>query len=129
MLLLLDAAPGSTRMRLNHLHLHVQDVNRSRAFYEHYFGMKQNAMQGDILFMRDEGGMDLALASASEPAEMPDWFHFGFRLVSAKAVEEMHEKMMRGRLPSVGEIERELGYVTFRCTDPDGYSIEVYWED
>jgi hypothetical protein len=25
-------------------------------------------------------------------------------------------------------IEEYPGYTTFRCADPDGYGIEVYWE-
>jgi hypothetical protein len=28
----------------------------------------------------------------------------------------------------VQDIEENPGYITFRCTDPDGYGIEVYWE-
>jgi catechol 2,3-dioxygenase-like lactoylglutathione lyase family enzyme len=111
-------------MQLNHLHLHVADVDRAAAFYGRWFGLAPHVTHGDVLFLRDDAGLDLALAPGP-PDLMPPWFHFGFRLDGAQAV--------HGRLAAGGEairaaISEEPDFVWFRCSDPDGHLIEVYWE-
>lgn len=115
-------------MRLNHLHLHVTDLERSRRFYEDHFGFAEHCTHGDILFLRDEAGLDLALAPATEAGEFPSWFHYGFRLESAEAVRELRERLRADSTPMVGEWIDESDFCCFRCQDPDGYLIEVYWE-
>jgi catechol 2,3-dioxygenase-like lactoylglutathione lyase family enzyme len=114
--------------RINHLHLHVRSVERSRAFYEKYFGLRDHVMHGDILFMRDaDDGLDLALAPASTLDPFPEWFHFGFRLEAADAVAAMHARL-RADAVETTELQRFDDFVVFRCHDPDGYQLEVYWE-
>jgi catechol 2,3-dioxygenase-like lactoylglutathione lyase family enzyme len=115
------------KMDLNHLHLHVRNVDRSKRFYESYFGFRERVRHGNILFLRNASGFDLALVPDRTPLSFPEWFHFGFRLGSARAV-----RMLHGNISSKGgqvqDIEEYPGYMTFRCADPDGYGIEVYWE-
>jgi len=84
-------------MRLNHLHLHVADVNRAAAFYQKYFAMKPHVWHGPILFMRDEGAMDLALAPGETIEPMPAWFHFGFRQPASDDVAALHRRMTPGK--------------------------------
>ena len=116
-------------MRINHLHLHVRDVARSRAFYEQHFGMRLKfEIKKDFIFLTDDGGMDFALSVEEEAPKAPDWFHFGFRLESADAVEKMYD-----RLKEAGaQVSSKLGVygtrVTFSVEDPDGYGVEVYFE-
>ena len=114
-------------MDLNHLHLHVRKVDRSKGFYESYFGFRERVRHGDILFLRNTSGFDLALVPDRTPLSFPEWFHFGFRLGSARAVHTLHG-YMSSKGVQVQDIEEYPGYKTFRCTDPDGYGIEVYWE-
>jgi catechol 2,3-dioxygenase-like lactoylglutathione lyase family enzyme len=114
--------------RLNHLHLHVRSIDRAREFYARYFGMRDHVWHDDILFMRDaDDGLDLALAPTSTFDVFPDWFHFGFRLHRAVDVAALH-----ARLTADGIVTSELtqlpDFVVFRCRDPDGYQVEVYWE-
>ena len=115
------------KMDLNHLHLHVRNVHRSKSFYEFHFGFRERVRHSNILFLRNTSGFDLALVPDRTPLLFPEWFHFGFRLPTARAVHTLH-----GRMSSKGvhvqDIEEYPGYVTFRCADPDGYGIEVYWE-
>lgn len=122
---------GCTFMDLNHLHLHVADVDRARAFYETYFRFRFHVMHGSILFLRNAEGFDLALAPAgSEEIEpFPVWFHFGFRLASAALVRAAFRKMRAGgvRIRDDG-LTDDRDLVSFRCYDPDGHGIEVYWE-
>src|SRR5215813_6095427 len=114
--------------RINHLHLHVRSIDRARDFYARYFGLRDHVWHDDILFMRDaDDGLDLALAPATALDAFPDWFHFGFRFERPDAV-----AALRARLTSDGVETTELtelpDFVVFRCRDPDGYQLEVYWE-
>jgi catechol 2,3-dioxygenase-like lactoylglutathione lyase family enzyme len=117
----------SEKMDLNHLHLHVGNVDRSKRFYESYFGFRERVRHGNILFLRNTSGFDLALVPDRTPLSFPEWFHFGFRLGSARAVHSLHGHMSSTGV-QVQDIEEYPGYMTFRCTDPDGYAIEVYCE-
>jgi catechol-2,3-dioxygenase len=115
-------------VNLNHLHLKVGSVERSRSFYEKYFGLAEFVRHGDILFMRDGAGMDLALAPMTEAVTPPSWLHFGFRLDTADEVERLHATLLSANVPMRQPISRYDDLVSFRCLDPDGYDIEVYWE-
>lgn len=115
-------------MNLNHLHLKVRSVDRARAFYARFFGLTDHVWHGEMLFMRDDAGMDLALAPAVDAAPLPEWFHFGFRLESAEAVERLHGALAEGGATITQPLTAEPDFVFFRCADPDGHPIEVYWE-
>lgn len=116
------------QVRLNHLHLHVADVGKARAFYERWFGFEQHTMHGPVLFLRDEGGLDLALAPAAEAEPMPPWFHFGFRLDSVEDVQTLHAEMSDSGVDIQQPFENWGDFAVFRCLDEDDYVIEVYWE-
>lgn len=111
---------------LNHLHLHVRSVDRAKAFYEGYFGLREHVRHGDVVFLRDDGGMDLALAPSDQPDVMPPWFHFGFRLETADAVRALHARLPPDAIAEA--LSEKLDFAVFRCRDPDGHLIEVYWE-
>ncbi len=115
-------------MNLNHLHLKVASVERSQNFYERFFEMRQSVRHGDIVFKRDDADMDLALASAAQGVSPPPWFHFGFRLPTPGEVERLHAELVAADIPMRQPLGREEDLVWFRCLDPDGYEIEVYWE-
>jgi catechol-2,3-dioxygenase len=115
-------------MHINHIHLKVASVERSRGFYEQFFGLRASATHGDILFMRDAAGMDLALAPSAAPEPLPDWFHFGFRLEDADAVVRLYRALADAGVPMKQPLEQHDDFTAFRCRDPDGYGIEVYWE-
>lgn len=115
------------KMDLNHLHLHVRNVDRAQRFYESYFRFRERVHRGNILFLRNASGFDLALAPDRMPCSFPEWFHFGFRLGSAHAVRKLHSRM-RSEGVKIHDMEEYADYVTFRCMDYDGYGIEVYWE-
>jgi catechol-2,3-dioxygenase len=113
---------------LNHLHLHVRDVLRSRRFYEQYFDFAPHVQHGEIAFLRNERHFDLALAPDGAPAGFPGWFHFGFRLPGPDAVRALYARMQADRVTIVKPLYEDDDLVSFRCADPDGYGIEVYWE-
>jgi catechol 2,3-dioxygenase-like lactoylglutathione lyase family enzyme len=116
-------------MRLAHLGLLVRDEQRSRRFYERWFGFDAGpSWRADdgTPFVRDADGFDLALHTG-EPGALPAFLHFGFRLPDADAVRDL-----LGRLSDAGVVvvERhdEPAYVSLKCLDPDGYAVEAYWE-
>jgi catechol-2,3-dioxygenase len=115
-------------MDLNHLHLHVHQLSLAQRFYERYFDFEEIARHGEILFLRNNEGFDLTLIEEEDPDLFPEWFHFGFRLEGPEDVTEMYRRMRRGKITIVDELTEDEDYVNFRCADPDGNSIEVYWE-
>jgi catechol 2,3-dioxygenase-like lactoylglutathione lyase family enzyme len=81
-----------------------------------------------LTFLTDGGGFDLALMEDATPIAMPPWFHFGFRLDSAHEVTELHHRMARSGVRIAKPLYEDATLVSFRCADPDGYAIEIYWE-
>ena len=115
-------------MNINHLHLKVASVDRAQQFYARFFGLRASVWHGEMLFMRDEAGMDLALAPAKDATPLPDWFHFGFRLESAEAVAKLHSEMSAAGVALRVPLTTDDELTFFRCRDPDGHDIEIYWE-
>jgi catechol 2,3-dioxygenase-like lactoylglutathione lyase family enzyme len=116
-------------MDLNHLHLAVDDLERAKAFYRDYFGFRATAVHGKIQFMENDEGFHLALDPAYKAEPLPRWFHFGARLSTVAAVEALHARLAAGTKAVTRPLERYAGHVFFHCADPDGYKIEVYWEE
>ena len=111
---------------VSHLHLTVTDVDRSAAFYERHLGLQRQWREGDMVFLRC-GAFDLALAQGRPSPDRR--FHFGFRLGSKEEVERWRSKLAgAGIAPSFGPRDYG-GYLTFTVEDPDGYGIEIYFED
>jgi catechol 2,3-dioxygenase-like lactoylglutathione lyase family enzyme len=115
-------------MDLNHLHLHVRDLDRSHAFYETWFGFRERVRHGEIVFLSNDDRFDLALSPSPRVEPFPEWFHFGFRLASGDAVREIHRRMTAANVAIAKPLYQDDEMVSFRCLDPDGYGIEVYWE-
>ncbi len=113
---------------LNHIHLHVASVARAAAFYEKYFGMRELAWHGDMVFMRDAAGMDLALAPTAAVEPFPGWFHIGFRLDNRAAVEALYARLRGDAIEIREPFTAEGEFVYFRCADPDGTQLEIYYE-
>ena len=79
--------------------------------------------------MSDELGFDLALMSDGTPQKMPAWFHFGCKLPSADAVVSLHDEMVNSGVSIARPLQRDEVFASFRAFDPDGYTIEFYWEE
>lgn len=115
-------------MSLQHLHLHVRDRTIAERFYAAWFGMELQRRGTEITFMTDDRQFLLALMHDDAPAPMPPWFHFGFRLPSAKDALALNERMVSEGVVIRKPLYQDDTLVSFRCADPDGYLIEVYWE-
>jgi catechol 2,3-dioxygenase-like lactoylglutathione lyase family enzyme len=117
-------------MRLTHLGLPVRDYERSVAFYSTYFGFDPataRRFSDGTVIVRNEEGFDLALHPGQPPDPMPEFLHFGFGL---SGPERVREALARIEADGVPVVERwdEGDHVSFKCVDPDGWRVEVYWD-
>jgi catechol 2,3-dioxygenase-like lactoylglutathione lyase family enzyme len=74
---------------VRHLALPVTDQERSRRFYESYFGFDARPPRiydGDVLMLYNADGFSLALGQAEGPIHVPSFLHFGLRAGSPDEV-------------------------------------------
>lgn len=114
-------------MDLNHLHLHVHDTERSRRFYEAWFGFREHARHDDLLFVRNGDGSRAHAGSSPRGASRVVPFRPtagiggggpGAPRPHASGRRSAAEAAPRG--PGPGELPQR--------GDLDGYEVEVYWE-
>jgi catechol 2,3-dioxygenase-like lactoylglutathione lyase family enzyme len=75
---------------------------------------------------RNADGFDLALHPVEHIKPSPAFLHAGF-----KAAEPAEVRALMDRMEADGTtiVERdEAAHTAFKCFDPDGHQIEVYWE-
>jgi catechol 2,3-dioxygenase-like lactoylglutathione lyase family enzyme len=116
---------------MTHLALAVRNEERSRRFYETYFGfdaIPAERMSDGVLMLHDADGFSLALKETDDPISMPSFFHFAFGGASSPdEVRAFRDRLRRDRV-AIAEEWDEPGYVSVKCRDPDGYVVEVAWE-
>jgi catechol 2,3-dioxygenase-like lactoylglutathione lyase family enzyme len=117
-------------VHLRHLGLPVRDCERSLRFYATYFefdpATAQSYPDGTVI-VRNADRFDLALHPATEAAASSSFLHFGFAMADAEAVRALRTRLERDGVPVV-ERDDEPELVSFKCLDPDGWRVEVYWE-
>jgi len=115
---------------MRHLALAVSDRERSRRFYETYFGFGARPAReydGGVLMLYNADGFSLALGPTDETIRLPRFLHFGIGLPSPQAVRAFRERLASDGVP-IAEWWDEPDYVSVKCLDPDGYVVEAGWE-
>jgi catechol 2,3-dioxygenase-like lactoylglutathione lyase family enzyme len=115
---------------MDHLAIPVTDQERSRRFYETYFGFGAHPARrydDDVRMLYNADGFSLALGPSAEPVPPPAWMHFGVRQESREAVLALRERLVADGVP-LEEEHDEPDYVSVKCRDPDGYIVEASWE-
>jgi|SRR4029453_4102924 catechol-2,3-dioxygenase len=115
-------------MDITHLHLHVRDRRKASEFYRHWFGLTVLREDDAITFLTGSDDFLLALMQDAAPGPMPPWFHFGVRLPSQDTLRDLHARMQREHVQLAKPLYEDSTFMSFRCVDPDGYAVEVYWE-
>ena len=119
------------RPRLRHLALAVRDQERSREFYERYFGFDgasaQHYPDGVLILRHADDQFSLALGEIPDEIALPAFLHFGFQLASPGEVRALRDRLRADGVDLVEVCEEEL-YVSCKCLDPDGYVVEAAWE-
>jgi catechol 2,3-dioxygenase-like lactoylglutathione lyase family enzyme len=115
-------------LRLAHLNLTVSDVDRSDEFYRRWFAFDRVLAEYDdgTRFVSDASGFELGLHRGGPAASSVDW-HFGFLASDQATVRELRTAMTAAGVVVI-DPEDSRGYVGFKCADPDGYVVEVYFE-
>ncbi len=115
---------------MRHLALAVTDQDRSRRFYETYFGfdaLPARPYDGGVLMLYNADGFSLALGPAEAAVELPPFLHFGVHMPTPDSVRRFRDRLAADRVPIVEEWD-EQDYVSVKCRDPDGYVVEAAWE-
>jgi catechol-2,3-dioxygenase len=113
-------------VKLNHLDLQVQNVSRSAAFFERYFGLcvRSNPGSPALVILTDESGFVLVLQRAKSDERYPEGFHLGFLLEEVAAVHAMHARACADGTPVSDVIVNGRGTMIY-LTAPEGYHVEV----
>lgn len=117
-------------MHFNHLGLPVRDERRSLQFYSAYFGFDPASAQkypDGTVIIRNADGFDLALHQVADFESLPEFLHAGFKAAAPADVRTLLERMEASGIPIIDR-DDEAAYKAFKCLDPDGHRIEVYWE-
>lgn len=117
-------------MHFNHLGLPVRDYRRSLEFYTAYFGFDPATAQAypdGTVIVRNADGFDLALHPVGHVDELPTFLHAGFRAAEPDEVRALLSRLDDDGI-TVIERDDEDDYTSFKCLDPDGHRVEVYWE-
>jgi len=116
---------------LTHIALPVKDVKRSSAFYKKVFGAKEMYRYPDFVQVQTPGNKDIIVfVKKKRTSGKPDPdFHFGFRLPKPSAMKDIIRviKKAGGKIKETGEFIPGEPYVFFY--DPDGYEIEIWFEN
>ena len=114
---------------LTHISLSVEDPERSLAFYEKLLGVREYHRDADSIQVLGPGEKDVIVFERRPLAGRPGGIdHFGFRLTdpadiddAVRTAEEAGAVILRR-----GEFAPGSPYVYLE--DPDGYTIEIWYE-
>ena len=115
---------------LSHIALAVKDAERSFKFYERVVGAVAVYRKPNVIQAQTPGSFDVLVFQTGEPkiGEQGGIAHFGFRLVDPYditcAIDEI--KAAGGAIIETGEFCPGEPFVFFK--DPDGYSVEMWFE-
>src|ERR1700687_5838421 len=106
-------------MPLKHLALLVRDIKTARRFYEKYLGFADSeaVWHGDVLFIRDGDGFDLALMKGDHPPTPGPFHPFASLLSDQPAVRDLQKRLEADGVPIL-EVVEEPDLVSFKCADP-----------
>ena len=115
---------------MDHLAIPVADVDRSRRFYETYWGFgakRARRYEDGVLMLYDARGFALALGPAHGDPPAHPWLHFGLGRPDRESVLALRDRLVADGVEIVEEWD-EPDYVSVKCRDPDGYIVEASWE-
>jgi catechol 2,3-dioxygenase-like lactoylglutathione lyase family enzyme len=115
---------------LTHVAVAVRDLDRTEAFYNAILGAVVVYRDGGFLQMQTPGSRDVLVfeKNAVAAGKAGGVLHFGFRLTKARDIEAARAavKDAGGTITETGEFVPGEPYLF--ATDPDGYTIEIWYE-
>ncbi len=114
-------------MEIGHLHILVEDVDKSKAFYLENFALTQVAEADFGVILHDDSGIDFVIGPADESETQGQRMHFGFRQESKAAVKEKFEELSaKGQEFKTPYMENDF-ITLFSLLDPDNNLVEIYF--
>ena len=114
---------------LTHISLSVADPDRSLAFYQQLFGVREVHREEGSIQVAGPGPHDLLVFERRPSPGQPGGIdHFGFRLKDPAHIEEAlrQAEAAGAKILRHGEFGPGLPYLYLE--DPDGYVIEIWYE-
>ena len=115
----------STQLKISHLNLGVSNVGISERFYGEILGLPTRRVEEHVEIRWSD---DFVLVLTSSPPAGRGKFHFGFRVGSAKEVDDWAARLRERGVEIVVGPSGENGRRQLFCIDPDDYKIEIYSE-
>jgi catechol 2,3-dioxygenase-like lactoylglutathione lyase family enzyme len=113
---------------LNHLALAVRDPRRSLHFYCDTIGVEGVVREEEYGFvLTTPKGVAFTLFKGSPPTDDGE-FHIGVSLPDGDAVRDRRVALRSLGVPEL-EWSDEPGYVSVKVRDPDGYTVEIAWDE
>jgi len=112
-------------MKLNHLDLHVSNVQETVLFFERFFDLRLTTSRTSpaIAILDDEAGFVLVLQRNPAPS-YPEGFHLGFLVDDAETVRRTQAAAKSAGVEVSDVVVNNRGTMVYFAM-PDGYSIEV----
>ena len=115
---------------LTHVAVAVRDLDRTAAFYSAVLGAKVVYRDDGFLQMQTPGSRDVLVfeKNARKAGKAGGVLHFGFRLTKERDIDAARAavKAAGGKITSTGEFVPGEPYLF--AEDPDGYTIEIWYE-
>jgi len=115
---------------LTHIAMAVKDLDQTLAFYQKVFEVEVMYYKDDFLQVTTPGANDIIVfeKKKADYGKTGSIAHFGFRLRSAKDIDEMANRIKTagGTITDQGEFVPGEPYIFFK--DPDGYEVEICYE-
>lgn len=115
-------------MKLNHIDLHVSDVDAARQFFEKHFGLRCTYQRAEqIALLEDDAGLELGVSNlrGSPPPKYPPDFHVGFVLERADEVQDVYTRLKAGGVRITIDLREGGPNLFFMCEGPDAIPIEI----
>ena len=115
---------------LTHIAMAVKDLDQTLAFYQKVFEVEVMYYKDYFLQVTTPGANDIIVfeKKKADYGKTGSIAHFGFRLRSAKDIDEMANRIKTagGTITDQGEFVPGEPYIFFK--DPDGYEVEICYE-
>jgi catechol 2,3-dioxygenase-like lactoylglutathione lyase family enzyme len=116
---------------LTHIAVAVRDADKALRFYQAVFGVREIYREAGMIQVQTPGSHDVIVFEERRVGfgKMAGISHFGFRLVDRRDIDAAAESIKHagGKILDQGEFVPGEPYIF--AADPDGYTVEIWYEE